>query len=465
MVWQRTHKLVKEVLDACKSEIDEVGTIKNQIVRSSISVPVNVAEGFGGNKGKVFQNSLTNPLRGISFAMKIKKEHSVMNTRQKQAGEWLSDLFGLHGLPGLLGSRIVKAEYVITLSFIFFALVLLSTLPLQAKVTGNCNNCHTMHNSQNGQPVARGDAPWGGTGGSTDLISSLLIASCLGCHSSAVTNQSIRDFDGNKIPIVFNTGGYPTNPLAGGNFYSVSIDVDNTGHNIFPTNPEPNPPNGLDNTPPGGTTLGDQLTCAGTYGCHGHNGRQSGDMAIEDETKAIQGAHHGDDSPPLNGDLSDVAKNYRFLLGIAGKEDGDWEQETNTGHNEYKGATTFGATDTISFFCGECHGNFHSLDDVGNATPWLRHPTDILLPQTGEYGAYDPTTIYNNLVPVAYTDFNYPSRATAVVMCLSCHRAHASPYFKMMRWDYKGWPGVGSEGCDLSTGKHGCCNVCHSSKN
>src|SRR4030042_6187133 len=97
-------------------------------------------------------------------------------------------------------------RYMLILSC--FMLIALSTLPfalpLEAKVGGNGSNCHTMHNSQGGQPVARGDDPWGGTGGSTDARPSLLIASCLGCHSS-VTSESIKEFDGNKIPIVFNT--------------------------------------------------------------------------------------------------------------------------------------------------------------------------------------------------------------------------------------------------------------------
>ena len=82
--------------------------------------------------------------------------------------------------------------------------------------------------------------------------------------------------------------------LAGGNYFYV-ITTDNTGHNIFSTNPD----NTLDNTPPGGTTLTAQLRCAGTWGCHGHNGRQSGDIAVDDETRAMKGAHHGDDTSSI----------------------------------------------------------------------------------------------------------------------------------------------------------------------
>jgi hypothetical protein len=331
---------------------------------------------------------------------------------------------------------------------------LLYALSLDAKVTGYCSNCHTMHNSQNGRPVAQDFD--GSSFSFTDTPKEgLLIYSCLGCHSA--TNGATWQDSATKAPIVFNTvePTYGVKGLAAGNFFYVSATVDDTGHNILATNPD----GILDDTPPGGSfpsggSYAGRLRCSGTRGCHGHNGGQSGDSAIDDETSALKGAHHGSDTPPLNGDLSDVARNYRFLLGIAGKEDSDWEQETSTSHNEYKGDTNFGVTNTISYLCSECHGNFHSSDGVGSASPWLRHPTDILLPQTGEYATYDPTTTYNNLVPVAYIDFDNPSRATAVVMCLSCHRAHASPWFKMMRWDYKGWPGSGTNGC----------GACHTSK-
>jgi hypothetical protein len=280
-----------------------------------------------------------------------------------------------------------------------------------------------------------------------------------------VPNESIKEFDDNKIPIVFNTAGYPGTPLAGGNFYSVSINIDNTGHNIFSTNIDETlnstPPGG--NFPSGGTYTG-QLRCAGTRGCHGHNGGQSGDTPVDDETQAMKGAHHGDDSSPLNGDITNVARNYRFLLGIRGKEDSDWQQDNiNTSHNEYKGSTS-NDTNTISYLCAECHGKYHTwvggASEVGTASPWLRHPTDTLLLGTGEYSNY---TTYNMIAPIARLDpDNLPDQTqvipgTDIVMCLSCHRAHASPYFKMMRWDYQGWPACMP---DCTNG----CNVCHTSK-
>jgi cytochrome c553 len=187
----------------------------------------------------------------------------------------------------------------------------------------------------------------------------------------------------------------------------------------------------------------------------------------------MKGAHHTDDhilkfgSIDENSQGSSTGLSYRFLKGVKGGEDSLWEAVPGiTAHNEYKGASSMGAgsatspaNNTVSGLCAECHGYFHgtSSNEVGSQEPWLRHPTDILLPSGGEYTSY---TTYNLTAPVARATIpNSPSSSVSssdVVMCLSCHRAHASPYYKIMRWDYKNWPG---------NGQTNGCNVCHTSKN
>lgn len=57
-------------------------------------------------------------------------------------------------------------------------LVTAFSAPAAAKVTGACVNCHTMHNSQGGSPMATdtyGIPPYG----------NLLVDACVGCHSSS----------------------------------------------------------------------------------------------------------------------------------------------------------------------------------------------------------------------------------------------------------------------------------------
>ncbi len=308
-----------------------------------------------------------------------------------------------------------------------------------SSVTGDCSNCHTMHYSQNGTQ----SSGWGGSG----PYDALLTNDCVGCHSSTTAVTII-----NNTPIIYNTTS-PTSILAGGNFYYAIAD-DSTGHNVSGIKAQDST---LGLTPPGGSAMSSQLTCAGEFGCHGD--RSTGNNNIV----GVTGAHHTDDSGGITGGT--VGLSYRFLNGITGKEDTDWEQDNiNTSHNEYQGATNFSTVSTISYLCGQCHGNsgsggFHNSLGVGSASPWLRHPTDIALKSTGEYANY---TTYSLVAPVARPDPDNVINTAAVtpgtdiVICISCHRSHASPYYKLLRWDFKGWPG--------NAATNGC-NVCHTSKN
>jgi hypothetical protein len=97
------------------------------------------------------------------------------------------------------------------LLFVFLIIVFVclgSLLPCEAKVTGPCTNCHTMHNSQNGLLEVT-DGP----------LQTLLKNDCLGCHSSEGT-ETVVSTGGADAPIVLNHG-LPNRPLAGGNFYWV----------------------------------------------------------------------------------------------------------------------------------------------------------------------------------------------------------------------------------------------------
>lgn len=362
--------------------------------------------------------------------------------------------------------------------FVLFVLCsLFYALSLHAKVTGDCNNCHTMHNSQCGQPMAK---EYSST--SKGLVQDstpnpvLLINDCIGCHFN--TGASTTDKLG--TPIVLNANR-PTKPLAGDNFYYVADGLGatyNNGHNVRGISTQESSPM---NTPPGfkpnvtlpngGTGPGSwtqQLTCAGTYGCHG-------DRSKTDEIRAIYGGHHGNINIDLTSSANAVFNSYRFLFGIKGAEDGDWEWTTSsTDHNGYQGDSVYGSVNTISYFCGECHGNYHANNNlggtinVGDSTPWLRHPTDFAFSRVrdgnyagSEYAQYNTpnTNVYSTLAPVAETNPSISNKTVgsgSIVMCLSCHRAHASPHFKMMRWDYKN--------ANLSTALEGC-NVCHTSKN
>jgi len=344
-------------------------------------------------------------------------------------------------------------------------------LSSEAKVTGVCSNCHTMHNSQNGQNmIVLGP-------GETDTSPKgcLLRGTCLGCHGRGPTK--IVD----NTPQVLHADN--TGDLAGGNFAYINgaksripptEDFRVVGHNVidigsaYKDTQLSSPPGDQHST----NITNSNFTCAGAKGCHG-------DRNVEDKLLSIKGAHHQGVSGIC--DTADTTANsYRFLKGVKGHEnmatspsDYRWQNVNSQYHNEYYGTSTPGtssatapANNTISGLCAECHGFFHGSgsDEIGGTTsPFKRHPSDILLKGTGEYTAY---TIYDIVAPVArpavYTTINTSGTndkvtpGTDVIMCLSCHSAHASPYFKMLRWDYKGWPG--------NSQTNGC-NVCHTSKN
>jgi predicted CXXCH cytochrome family protein len=366
-------------------------------------------------------------------------------------------------------------------------LTIVLTHGLALAITGQCSNCHTMHNYQNGQIVnAGGPYP------------QLLNADCIPCHTET-TSGNVDPVNSFGAPIVWSTtlpggqgDGFTT---AGGDFYWVAqggAEADKKGHNVAgikaqDSNTGLTPPGWDPAATPGvladgqihtgAPTWSTQLRCAGLYGCHGNHSEA-------DQTAAMRGAHHGNtgSSSTKAENPTAVGGSYRFLGGINGLEKSDWNWDENaTNHNEYFGVTSninYANKRTISYSCAQCHGVFHSqIDDATAGSPWLRHPTDIALPSdlTKEYRFYNPdglpagsgavagNTDYSIEAPVARSTVPTVSSkdvtpGTDIVMCLSCHRAHGSPQNDILRWDYTTMQvGVGT----TDSG----CFTCHTTKN
>ena len=339
-------------------------------------------------------------------------------------------------------------------------------------VNKHCSECHTMHNSQNNQVVYSGVPSPG-----------LLKSSCIGCHTTnnpPVTSPTVPYVLYNSAP-TYNFDG-SKNTLAGGNFYWVADtggNDDKTGHNVYGiSTPEASlTPSGFDSnyTDKDNNVLGNngtwdkQLRCAGAYGCHGKHSSSIG----TNEVLAIYGAHHTDDSVI---DGSTVGKSFRFLYGIKGTEDSDWEFTNSlTDHNGYyavdRNSGSFPDKSSINYLCAECHGDFHSSSGIGSSSPWLRHPVDYDLNNVSskEYGNYPNASYFNSVnstgeyfvdVPLGNTSGAVKSTVLqssgdAIILCISCHRAHGSKYKYDLRWDYVNWPGNNS--------KNGCF-ACHTVK-
>ncbi|NOY12981.1 MAG: cytochrome c3 family protein [Deltaproteobacteria bacterium] len=355
-----------------------------------------------------------------------------------------------------------------------------------AAVTGDCVNCHTMHNSQNGQAVADHNG--------TTLTSAqvnLLNSDCLGCHTDATqTIAMIGTGNQSRVPIVLTTSEptYPPNGssnsvLAAGNFYWVAQGDDTKGHNVFGLRGNTfaaNVDSNLSAAPGNAQPTGSGSVCRN---CHG---------TLATEISGCKGchfaAHHVDDGPG-NVVTGQGDGWYRFLsgaqmlaavnpggssrdallaqAGVVGVEDANWEQDP-TSHNTYKGATGFTSAgfgsvngNSIGLYCTGCHSRFHHSmggadDGLQNASgAWIRHPSDVVLPGAGtEYANYN----YTALAPVAYETIDSTGAGTtALVTCISCHRPHGSPYPDMLRWDYSG--------CVANAVNTECgCFACHTSK-
>jgi hypothetical protein len=342
-----------------------------------------------------------------------------------------------------------------------------------AAVAGQCALCHTMHNSQGGSLVVS-DGPH----------ASLLVNDCVGCHSATDSGTAIDGVTG--APIVYNTGGAPTygpdsTGLAGGNFYWVAQGDDSKGHNVFSDNADDN----LSSAP------GHVVSGCGTESCHDNlhavntnYGTRQGCTKCHMMGNAAgpKGYHHKDDTGPII-DSADEGW-FRFLEGhqggaghgVSGIEDDDWLfTSSSTDHNEYLGysgtktsaAGLSSLGNTMTGYCCGCHSNFHTEENAGG--DWIRHPSDAVIPNSGEYasayGAVGGTGAYDALVPVArpsLTDWTQASSdvriGTDLVMCLSCHKAHGSPYPDMLRWDY-------DQMIAGNPAKTGGCFTCHTGKN
>ena len=369
--------------------------------------------------------------------------------------------------------------------------VALLAAPGWGKVQGVCSNCHTMHNSQGGSAVHSGSPE-----------ENLLRTDCVGCHSSdtAETIKIIGAVGGtSRVPIVYNTvePSYPTTPtasgndntLAGGNFYWVEHDGDQFGHNVISHADAV-----LSEAP--GRNHGCANSCH--YSLYSWSAPWSGTTGGGCKSCHVPAHHKGGSGTPI-ADAEDGW--YRFLAqmpdhtggtSLKGFEDSDWQQTVSpTDHNEYwdmfDGSSTVAG---ISRFCAACHGLFHSTlygqwsvnggfkpgpGGGWHAAPWFRHPAGIYFPETGETSKYNTdgsgpdgvTGPYNPIAPVSRQDIDSvttPSSIVAVgssgdmVACISCHRAHGSPYPDMLRWDYLNT-------CEAKQPNANCgCFICHTTK-
>ena len=336
---------------------------------------------------------------------------------------------------------------------IVMSLFLFAGSTVYANVSGQCSNCHTMHDSQGGSAMAAGT-----TAGAP--YAALLINDCVGCHTTPTTG--INDPYDNATPYVRSTAGIATGLnddacLAGGFF----------PHDTMGTGDNADNHHGMGNTSdPAGIATGafydgsTGLGCGGINGCHG-NETDLSDM------DAIAGGHH------------DTSSTYRMLYvgtkTVCGSPAEDYEEaiiktpatgvvyeSTGQNVNIYSAGTVGGTEATISELCGKCHGDFHGAANTQEGTPseWIRHPSDVALLTGWEMGgvyAFDGNDAKNN--PFGYDNATYTGKPTQVT-CLSCHRAHGTENQDLLRWGYASGDTTQEQIAGTSSVTYGCLG-CH----
>lgn len=359
------------------------------------------------------------------------------------------------------------------------ALALFLACPAWANpVSGPCSNCHIMHNSQDSSMVDT-DGP----------NEKLLTTDCVGCHSSSSGGEAISSLG---APIVYNTSAPtfgnkykdgPNQGLAGGNFYFVEHVHDNRGHNVMVDNPDdvlataPSHRDTLCGSKPGvcHQTLSEVYTHEDHY--YGRQGCTKCHMLSRppDQPYYPFTWHHlpqptGRFAGAYSGAQGTVYNWYRHLagphpdsraFGAVGYEDPDWELTFSASdHNDYRESynTQPIKSYSVSGLCSGCHWYFH------------QHPSQFMaIPDTGEYAnAFGPEHTYDPLIPVGQPiSYSYPGDMSPKqnvelgvdkVMCLSCHRAHGSPYPDMLRFEYDEMQAGGGDGDGEG------CFKCHTQK-
>lgn len=294
----------------------------------------------------------------------------------------------------------------------------------------HCDGCHSMHNSADNLRAGSATAA-----SLTSLMKgSDASSTCLNCHNGA---------DGYHI-----NSANGANVNQGGDFFWVSsnadhdilqrgkqiwFDADNKGHNVIAADFNL-AVDATNTTAPGGMMPSNTLSCTS---CHDPHGQVDGGTANGTAPISVSGSYLND--PAKQPAAGTIAGNYR-LLGDDGFKLIAAPAPVATSDG-YQGKNVNYGTG-MSDWCLSCHPMYKDNANM--------HPTDVPVPAA--YNSYVKTgdftgvaaTAFDALVPIERnvadaTTLNPLSTAGVLgaeqVMCLSCHRAHASAFDNALRWD------------------------------
>jgi hypothetical protein len=325
-----------------------------------------------------------------------------------------------------------------------------------------CESCHTMHNSKGGAVMSKSTSTTGqtapnfviGQAGPYLLQGSDGSSTCLNCHGSNSTSAGSYKVLSYNVTV-------PVQRTPGGDFGWLRKSS-TKGHSIVAADygfgAETKK---AGNVAPGGNYPVGSLGCASCHDPHGRFRKLSnGNWGTTGEPIAGSGSYGAD---PTNGEAVGA---YR-LLGGAGYfpvsagatyafTANPMSAASPNPYNQSEALTEVVVNygdGGVGQWCAQCHAKMHM--NVTNGAINV-HPNDQALGAnvSGIYNNYVKTgnmgggagSGYTSLIPVAYDNINTNSAllghfttgaqvtSNDRVMCLSCHRAHASGFDYMLRF-------------------------------
>ncbi len=326
-----------------------------------------------------------------------------------------------------------------------------------------CEGCHSMHEASSGPLLIGGDAS----------------STCLNCHQNA-NDTGPSSYHISTAGVLAGTGGkLPLQMTPGGDFSWTKMNYVGydqgyeKGHNIVAVDygylaqlVDRDEDGTVETTSPGGNFPNSQLSCASCHDPHGKGRiRSDGTFGVDGEPIYSSGSYGAQPSTDFGG----LAVGIYRILWAPGSPDAPLAfgafpvavvpSSYNRSEAISQTRTAYGgdANNNWGNWCGTCHDEFNVLD--GNST---HHPTGGALGSdiAGNYNSYVSSgvmtgsigTSFLSLVPFAQNTVSIPALAanaanraqspgpgnSDTVMCLTCHRAHASGFTYALRWDY-GW--------------------------
>ncbi len=304
---------------------------------------------------------------------------------------------------------------------------------------GQCSGCHAIH------------SPGSGANNSL-LLGSDPSSICLNCHAGR---------GGLNSPSVFSPDGSALTP--GGDFYWLTRSfswlggqspADSHGHNVVAADFNLFPDTVLTQAP-GGSYPAADLGCTS---CHDPHGRIGGDILLGGAPVSKSGSYgEAADEGSANG-------SYRLLGGVGYRSGNSPGFQNDAPVARQSSVSRFQESDQshvdygtgMSEWCGNCHagvltGNHQLADSTSEHPSGSRFLIDQDI--VSVYNSYVRTGNLSGTAATAYLQFVPFERGTANVqlldphstqgpntsaniMCLSCHRAHASAFADIGRWDF-----------------------------